>query len=72
MQAGRKRKKDLAKEKLIDIQVPRIKKKSIDIKIIGYCMDKGDKIPYPIFESERLFYKGKFFKTADEARRNCK
>jgi hypothetical protein len=73
MQAGRKQAKVKAKEGMITSEeVPLEKKKKEDILVVGYAMDKGDLMPYPIFESEKNQYKNRIYKTPQEAREALK
>jgi hypothetical protein len=68
MQAGRKRNLVKAKANMIEGQEEKVKKIKEEVNIIGYFMDRGDSHPYPVFSSEAKEYKGKMFKTAEEAK----
>jgi hypothetical protein len=65
MQAGRKAAKEKAQEGIIE-SYKTVKVKKEDIKIIGYIKE-GDSV-LPVFPSEKDQYKGKMFKTAQEAK----
>jgi len=41
--------------------------KKSTIKIIGYGVNSESDRPFPIFASEKLYYKGKIYKTVQEA-----
>jgi len=71
MQEGRAKAKLKAQEGMIEGQESKVERKvkNTDIVIIGYGIDKGDTIPYPIFNSEKSSYKGKIYKSAIEARK---
>lgn len=74
MAAGRrnakmKRQEGLIQEKNID-KKSKIKKEENECQIVGYIMDKGDSMPCPVFKSEQ--YKGKTYKTPEEARKAVK
>jgi hypothetical protein len=67
MQAGRKAVKAKAEENLIDTEV-KVKKIKVEVKIIGYGIDKGEnERPYPIFASEEKEYRGRIFASSVEA-----
>jgi hypothetical protein len=72
MQAGKKAAREKARECLADPTLPekREQKKRGGVSIIGYIKD-GDSV-LPVFPSEKALYKGKIFKTAQEAKGNKK
>jgi hypothetical protein len=66
MQAGRK----AAKAKTLDDAIPvieKVKKNKGEVQIIGYTKDIDGSI-LPVFDSEKGLYKGKIYKTSQEAR----
>jgi hypothetical protein len=67
MQAGRKKSLVKAKANMIEGQEEKVKKIKEEVSIIGYFMDTGDLHPYPVFTSEAKEYKGRMFKTREEA-----
>jgi hypothetical protein len=67
MQAGKKAAREKARECLADpTEEKRDQKKRGGVSIIGYIKD-GDSA-LPVFPSEKALYKGKIFKTAQEAK----
>lgn len=75
MQEGRRKAKEKAMEGMIPGQEKpkRVSRRETrehfpEPVIIGYTRDKGDSWAYPVFSSERKTFKGRLFKTAQEAR----
>ena len=42
------------------------------VVIIGYGFEKGDKWPLPIFKSEKNLFRGKLYRTVNEAKEAMK
>jgi hypothetical protein len=72
MQAGRKAAKAKAQDGIIPGQEIIKKIKIQEATIIGYALDIGDKIPYPVFASEKDFFKGKIYPSVQEAKEAMK
>ena len=72
MQAGKQAAREKRHECLADptFEEKRDQKKKGGVSIIGYIKDGSGVLP--VFPSEKEFYKGKIFKTAEEAKGNKK
>lgn len=73
MAEGRAKAKEKAMEGIIGDEESvrrspkRDRKETLEVKIIGYSFDKGDKVPFPIFSSEKRVFTGRLYKTCEEA-----